>query len=103
MASRSARLKYTTWDGDPYDPPVIVGPTGGTDVPADAQGVAVIGRKTFAPFIAQILGFTSFTAYTDATAVAGNIPSPCELEACILLPIAFPSAMLTCTPPRKFM
>ncbi|CAN5199132.1 hypothetical protein BH23CHL9_BH23CHL9_04060 [soil metagenome] len=89
--------QYTNWQGTPYDPPVVVGPTGGTNVPADAQGVEVIGRKTFAPFIAQIIGFTSFTANTGATAVAGNIPGPCEVENCILLPIAFPSTMLTCT------
>lgn len=89
--------EYTDWEGNPFDPPAMVGPSDGSTVPPDAQGVAVAGRKTFQPFIAQLMGFTSFTANTSATAVAGNVPGPCELEDCILLPIAFPATLVTCS------
>lgn len=89
---------YTDWQGIPLSPEVIVGPSDGlAEPPPEAQGVEVMGSKTFQPFIAQILGFTSFTANTTATAVAGNSPGPCELEDCILLPIAFPATMIVCS------
>ena len=92
------RAIYTDWQGEPLDPEVVVGPSDGLANPPDAaQGVAVEGRKTFEPFIAQILGFASFTANTAATAVGGNTPGPCEIENCVLLPIAFPSTMLVCS------
>ena len=88
--------EYTDWQGTLLG--VMVGPSDGlADPPATAQGVAVDGTKGFEPFVAQIFGFDSFTAHTSATAVGGNIPGPCELEDCILLPIAFPSTMLVCS------
>lgn len=91
--------QYTRWNGQTFDPPIYVGPSDGTaNPPTDAQGVAVVGSKTFEPFIAQIIGFTSFTANTTATAVAGNISDPCDtIEGCVLLPIAFPATMVTCS------
>jgi hypothetical protein len=89
---------YTDWQGIPVEPPLAVGPSDGwNELPPQVQGVAVVGRKIFQPFLAQVLGFTSFTVNTRATAVAGNIADPCELEDCTLLPIAFPVTWVTCT------
>jgi hypothetical protein len=95
--------EYVYWDAAEgnwarYSPSIMVGPADGlADPPANAQGVAAVGQKVFQPFIAQVLGFTSFTANTTATAVAGNIGGPCELEDCALLPIAFPATVVTCS------
>lgn len=88
---------YTDWRGDRL--PEQVGPADGLNpIPSDAQGVEVVGRKTFQTFFARILGFGQFTANTSATAVAGSITNPCDLEeGCILMPIAFPATMITCS------
>lgn len=87
--------EYTDWQGNRLG--VMVGPSDGlADPPSTAQGVVVIGRITFEPFIAQVIGITTFTANTTATAVAGNITDPCE-DGCVLLPITFPATAVTCT------
>ena len=90
--------EYTDWQGLTFTPSSMVGPSDGYSVPSNAQGVAVKGLKTFDTLFAQVIGISQLTANTAATAVAGNIQSPCDTtEGCTLLPIAFPATMVTCT------
>lgn len=75
-----------------------VGPSDGSSIPADAAGVRVIGQKNVGLFLAPIIGINAFDVRTQATAVAGNIENPCEIEeGCALLPIAFPATMVVCS------
>lgn len=88
--------EYTDWEANPLG--AMVGPSDGNSVPTDAAGVRVLGEKRIALFLAPVIGISAFDIHTTATAVAGNITSPCEVvEGCALMPIAFPVTMVTCS------
>jgi hypothetical protein len=88
--------EYTDWQGTPLG--AMVGPSDGNLVPANASGVHVLGTKRIDLFIGQIVGVNTYDIDTEATAVAGNLSNPCDtIDGCVLLPIAFPATMVTCT------
>jgi hypothetical protein len=62
-------------------------------------GVLVLGRKTVATYVAGIIGVTSITIATRATAVAGYLQESCsasEGEACAVLPVTIPVNVTSC-------
>jgi Flp pilus assembly protein TadG len=63
-------------------------------------GVLVLGNKTVATYVARIVGMTSVTISTRATAVAGFLQESCsasEGEACAVLPVTIPVNVTTCS------
>lgn len=90
--------EYTDWQGTPYSPSVEVG---GGAVPADAQGVRVIGTRVNQTFFARVLGITELSVFTDAIAVSG--PSdPCPPGGpCAFLPVTVPTTVTTCDGQNK--
>ena len=69
------------------NPAAVVG--AGT-IPANAQGVAVRGTRSFGTVIARTLGITSFDASADATAVTGTLVGGA------FLPVIFPVSITDC-------
>lgn len=63
---------------------------GGGSIPANTQGVAVKGTKTFGTTIGRAIGFTTFDATADATAVSGQVVGGA------FLPIIFPVSISGC-------
>lgn len=63
---------------------------GGGTVPPGAQGVAVEGARPFDAFFGRVIGFNTFTARADATAVAG------ALTGGAFLPVVFPINITDC-------
>lgn len=62
-------------------------------------GVRALGNKPFSTFIAPLIGLTDMTAGADATAVTGYLQGLCEPEndeACVVLPVTFPTTVVTC-------
>ena len=69
----------------------IVGDGDGvTTIPANAQGVAVDGTRTFGTFLGRAIGFDSFDASAVATAVTGR------LKGGQFLPIVIPVSIVDC-------
>lgn len=64
---------------------------GGGAIPANAQGVAVGGTRSFGTMIGRAIGFNSFDASADATAVTG------ALEGGAFLPVVFPVNVTDCS------
>lgn len=63
---------------------------GGGAIPPNAQGVAVGGTRTFPTFIGRAIGFNSFDASADATAVTGRLAGG------PFLPVVFPVSIVAC-------
>jgi Flp pilus assembly protein TadG len=72
---------------NPDCPSGIVGPVAGVQVGA---------ARTFGTFVSRIMGFTTFTANTTATAVTGLLQD-CTVESgCMVLPVTAPVTVVTC-------
>jgi hypothetical protein len=88
--------QYTLADGTPIG--VEVG--GGGSIPSEAQGVEVIATQAHQTLLARVVGVTELTVRTDAIAVAG--PLECGGGgACALLPVTFPTTIVTCDGQNK--
>ena len=87
---------YTDFDGNRVGGAPIIGPgqLPGGPAPAAAEGVQVIGMKTFDTFIGQIVNIHEMTAKTTATAVSGYVQVIGEGN---VLPVALPLNVTTCT------
>ncbi len=67
-------------------------------VGSSAAGVQAVGNRPFPTVMARVIGFTSFTATTAATAVAGYGPSVCDApQGCALLPVTFSTTRVSCS------
>ena len=64
---------------------------GSGSIPAGAQGVAVRGDRTFPTFIGRAIGFNSFVAGADATAITGRLAGG------QFLPVVLPVSIVDCT------
>jgi hypothetical protein len=49
----------------------VLGPAGEGTIPEDTAGVRVVGQRSVGTYLAAIVGMSSFTATTEATAVTG--------------------------------
>jgi Flp pilus assembly protein TadG len=68
-------------------------------IPPNAAGVHAEGSQTFDTFLARVVGFSTFTATTSATAAAGYLGGTCSADAgCFVLPVTIPVNVLTCDP-----
>jgi hypothetical protein len=91
---------YVDFKGDPIligGAPATVGggimPKSGTI----AQGVRVLASKQFGTYFARAIGFSSFTASTQATAVTGVVTSLCPPgSGCAIFPITVPFEVSNC-------
>jgi hypothetical protein len=82
---------YTDFKGD------IVGLVGSGTFPTNAQGVRVQDSRTFDTYFARVIGQSSMTASTDATAVTGVITTLCQPGmGCGLFPITVPYVTSNC-------
>lgn len=94
-ATTLASAVYTNVSGDPIW--VAVGAAPSAAIPSGAAGVAVSGRRTFGTFFARAIGLPTFTATTDATAVAGSLTGICPADAgCGIWPVTFPVTTVSC-------
>ena len=60
-------------------------------------GVQVMASRPFSMFVSGAIGFTGFTARTNATAVSGLLQGTCAAEGgCIVLPVTVPVTVVTC-------
>lgn len=62
-------------------------------------GVMVLGHRSVGSYFAGVVGISSFSVDTRATAVAGVLQSSCDAtqgEACALLPVIFPVDIVSC-------
>lgn len=84
---------YTDFDGARLAGPIEVGSLGTAAPPADALGVEATGTRAFDTYLARIMGFNSWTARTDATAIAGIIS---EAAAATVIPVTFPVTITGC-------
>ena len=70
------------------NPPAAIG---GGLIPDNAQGVAITGTRTFGATIGRAIGFSTFNASADATAVTGQaVGGP-------FLPVIFPVSISGCS------
>lgn len=70
-----------------------LGPVGTGVIPATAQGVQVGTNRTFSTYFSGVIGLTSFTATTDATAVTGYAETA---AAGGLIPLTLPIHLTQC-------
>jgi Flp pilus assembly protein TadG len=89
---------YTNVTGQPIDAlgapvaaasAVQVGATG--TIPPNAQGVHVGGNRNFSATFARVIGFTTFTASAEATAITGRLVGGA------FLPVIFPVNITDCS------
>jgi len=67
-----------------------------------ASGVRVNGTKTVATYVARVVGLSSITVSTTATAVAGYLNDVCSSGAgCKALPVTFPVTTVGCDGSNK--
>lgn len=77
--------QYADFKGDP------LGDVGAGAMPAGSQGVQAVASRQFDTYFARAIGFPSFTASTQATAVTGKITTLCTPgSGCGLFPITIP-------------
>lgn len=92
--------EYTDWQGAPIGVDVGTAPGGG--IPADAQGVLVETTRVHTTLIAQVIGVRELRMGARAVAVGGPAADPCPTnDACALLPITFPTTVVTCDGQNK--
>ena len=72
---------------NPADPAAVVG---GLIIPPNAQGVAVAGTRNFPTYLGRAIGFNSFDASADATAITGRLVGG------QFLPIVLPVSIVDC-------
>lgn len=83
--------EYTDWQGNLLNVEVGQG-----SIPADAQGVRVVGTRVHETVFARVLGVDELSVFTDAIAVSGPA-DPCPPGApCGLLPVTVPTTVVTC-------
>jgi Flp pilus assembly protein TadG len=89
MDVAASSAEYTNVDGVPIGQAV-----GNRDTapPADAYGVAVTGALPFPTYFARALGMSTFTATTEATAIAGYG----QPDGSSVLPVTPPVTIVTC-------
>lgn len=63
---------------------------GSGTIPANAQGVAASGSRSFGATIGRVMGFSTFSASADATAVTGRLTGGA------FLPIIIPVSIVDC-------
>ena len=71
---------------NPDCPNAIVGPV---------AGVLANATRPFTPYVARVIGFTSFSANTTATAVSGVLQGTCAADA-LVLPVTAPVTVVSC-------
>ena len=85
-----ASAEYTDFKGD------VIG-TVGSGFPTGAQGIRANGSRQFDTYFARVVGLSSFSARTQATAVTGTITTLCSAgTGCGLFPITVPFVVSTC-------
>ncbi|MEO5964510.1 MAG: hypothetical protein ABIR11_03520 [Candidatus Limnocylindrales bacterium] len=73
---------------NPDCPNAIVGPVAGVEVHA---------AREFDTLVSRMIGFTKFTASTNATAVSGLLQGTCSADSgCIVLPVTAPVTVVSC-------
>jgi hypothetical protein len=92
--SAAVTAYYTTRGGVLLSPSVRVGDDPTNAPPPAAEGVQVSGTKTFGTYFARVIGFTTLSATTTATAISGWA----TVTPNILLPITFPVTLPVCDP-----
>lgn len=93
---------YRDFRGNALSPDVKVGAAPGGTIPAGAQGVEVRSRQVHQTLFARALGVPEIAAAANATAVGGPVSNPCDgVDACALLPITFPTTVVTCNGQNK--
>ncbi len=90
----SVSAYYTTRSGELLSPSVRVGDNPTQAPPSTAEGVQVHATKSFGTYFAGVVGITTLSAATSATAVSGWA----QLTSSILLPVAFPVTLPLCAP-----
>jgi Flp pilus assembly protein TadG len=83
-----ASVEYTDRTG------VVLGTVGSGTIPANAQGVKVVGSRDFSTYIAGVVGMTQWTATAQATAITGYAE---ESGYGGLIPLTFPILLTECT------
>jgi len=85
---------------------VQVGAASGNAIPpcnancvgSKAAGVRANGNSPFGTILAGVVGFKTFTASAQATAVSGYGPSVCDsAQGCALLPVTFATTQVSCS------
>ena len=84
--------QYVSWDPD-AKVAMPLGPVGTGAIPSTAQGVQVGTNRTFSTYFSGVIGLTSFTATTDATAVTGYAETA---GAGGLIPLTLPIVLTQC-------
>src|SRR6185436_16221026 len=88
------------WQGNPLDSTgtivapnlaVVVGASPNGSIPPNGRGVHASGTRTFGTTFGRVIGFNSFTATADATAVTGPAIGG------RLLPVVFPVNITDCS------
>jgi hypothetical protein len=96
----TATAYYTDWQGNPLDSTgtivapnlaVVVGASPNGSIPPNGRGVHASGTRTFGTTFGRVIGFNSFTATADATAVTGPAIGG------RLLPVVFPVNITDCS------
>lgn len=91
--------EYTDWLGNPLPGGIQVGDGGNL---AGAQGVRTLGSRVHETLLAQIVGIVEISVSATATAVSGPQADPCpRSDECALLPVTFPTTIVTCDGPSK--
>jgi hypothetical protein len=80
-------IEYTDIDG------TVLGAAGGSTIPADTAGVRVVGQRSVGTYLAGIVGFNSFNATADATAVTGYSSGVSQGG---VIPVTFPVLFTQC-------
>jgi len=73
---------------------IVLGTVGGGLIPANAQGVKVVGSRDFSTYLAGIVGMNQWTATAQATAVTGYAE---ESGYGGVIPLALPILLTECT------
>lgn len=79
--------EYTDYLGNP------LGPVGTGSIPANTQGVHAAGSRAFSTYFVGVLGYNTFTASTEATAVTGFATSTGFGG---VIPLTFPVILTQC-------
>ena len=72
---------------DPDCPSGLVGPV---------AGVQVSATRVFDTYVSRIMGISTFTSTTNATAVTGLLQDCSAAQGCIVLPVTAPVTIVTC-------
>jgi Flp pilus assembly protein TadG len=82
--------KYLDTSGTVVTDPAAAARVGAGTIPPNTQGVSVGGTRNFPTFLGRAVGFNSFDASADATAITGRLAGG------LLLPIVLPVSIVDC-------